>query len=195
MSEAAPAGATYQDVLDAPPNKVAEMVEGQLQLSPRPASPHARSASALGMDLGNPFDRGRGGPGGWWILHEPELHFGANVLVPDLGGWRRERMPRIANTPYFKLAPDWVCEVISPTTARFDRIKKVPLYAAHGVSYCWLVDPLQRTLEILELKGDSYSLVQALGEEDLVRARPFDAIELELSGLWLDESETPIPGR
>lgn len=104
-------------------------------------------------------------------------------------------MPRIANTPYFKLAPDWVCEVISPTTARFDRIKKVPLYAAHGVSYCWLVDPLQRTLEILELKGDSYSLVQALGEEDLVRARPFDAIELELSGLWLDESETPIPGR
>ena len=121
--------ATYEDVLNAPENKVAEILDGELFLSPRPAPRHAAAASSLGGRVGGPFDGGIGGPGGWWILDEPELHFGEHVLVPDLAGWRRERMPAIPDVAFFTLAPDWVCEVLSPSTARIDRGEKLPIYA------------------------------------------------------------------
>jgi hypothetical protein len=109
--------ATYQDVLDAPEHMVAEIIRGALHLHPRPALPHARAASALGGELYGPFDGKRHGPGGWWILDEPELHLGPDVLVPDLAGWRRERMPAVPNLPWLDLAPDWACEVLSPERA------------------------------------------------------------------------------
>src|SRR5262245_58274753 len=125
MGDPARKKATYDDVLRAPSNKVAEVIHGELVLSPRPAGPHSAAVTALGEELGPPFKRGRGGPGGWIILYEPELHLGPNILVPDLGGWRRETMPAVMNEPYFAIRPDWVCEVLSPTTERYDRGEKI----------------------------------------------------------------------
>lgn len=177
--------ATYEDVLAAPRHRVAEIIDGELRLFPRPAPPHAAASSALGEELGPPFKRGRGGPGGWMILDEPELHLGDDILVPDLGGWRTERLPVLTNEePYFTLGPDWVCEVLSPSTAKMDRTEKVPIYARERVTHVWLIDPLLRTLEVLELDGTSYRIVVVHRDEDRVRARPFDAIELELGVLW-----------
>ncbi len=143
--------ATYQDVLDAPAHMVAELIEGALHLHPRPASPHARASSALGVRIGGPFDSGPDGPGGWWILDAPELHLGSDVLVPDLAGWRRTRMPTYPTVPWFELAPDWVCEVLSPSTRRIDLTDKRRLYAVAGIAVLWLIDPVDRTLEAFAL--------------------------------------------
>ncbi len=178
--------ATYQDVLDAPPNMLAELIDGQLVLMPRPAKPHAIAASVLGEELGPPFRRGKGGPGGWILLDEPELHFGDDILVPDLAGWRRERMPHVDDAAYFTLAPDWVCEVLSPRTTKIDRSDKLPIYAREQVAHAWLVDPLARTLEVLRREGSRWLLVGVWSDEARVRAEPFDAIELELGALWAD---------
>lgn len=184
MSQPAPKPATYQDILDAPEHLVAELIEGELYTQPRPGPAHAEAASVLGMDVGGPFQRGRGGPGGWWILDEPELHLGADVIVPDLAGWRRERMPERPKTAYYAIAPDWVCEVLSPSTARLDRVQKLPVYARAPVQHVWLVDPIQQTLEVFRKSGAHYSLVSAFGGAGSVRAEPFDAIELELDAVW-----------
>jgi len=178
--------ATYDDVLDAPRDKVAEVTNGQLVLHPRPALPHAAAASALGEELGPPFKRGRGGPGGWIIVDEPELHLGDDILVPDLAGWRRTRLPRLPAEPYLSLAPDWVCEVLSPTTAKFDRADKLPIYARESVRHVWLLDPLQRTLETLRLEGPHYTLLAVHKDDTVVNAEPFEVFDLELSVLWAD---------
>jgi Uma2 family endonuclease len=190
MGKAAKRLATYEDVLNAPPHKVAEIIEGELFLSPRPAGPHSQAETVLIGELEPPFSRGRGGPGGWIILAEPELHLGKNVLVPDLAGWRRETMSTIPRSPaYFVVRPDWVCEVLSPSTERIDRGAKIALYAAAGVSQAWLVNPLQHTLEVLRLSVETpgqWTSVSVFADEVRVRAEPFDAIELELAALWLD---------
>src|SRR5262245_40508208 len=144
--------ATYRDILALPNNVVGEIVGGELMVSPRPASGHALAALGIGGELWGPFQRGRGGPGGWWILVEPELHFGEDVLVPDLAGWRRERMPIMLNAPYFTLAPDWVCEIASSSRASYDRVHKMPIYAREKVGHAWIVDPVARTLEIFRLQ-------------------------------------------
>lgn len=172
---------------------VAEVVDGELSMAPRPAAPHAAATMALGGELFAPFGRGRGGPGGWILLAEPEVHLGADILVPDLAGWRRERMPAISAAAYFTLAPDWVCEVVSPSTARLDRVKKLPVYAREGVRHVWLVDPLARTLEVLRLEGQRWLVLSVHAEGEGVRAEPFDAIELELDALWSDVEITPTP--
>jgi Uma2 family endonuclease len=187
MANVALRRATYEDVLAAPPEKVAEVIDGQLHLHPRPAKPHTAAASALGEELGPPFKRGRGGPGGWILVYEPEVHLGADIVVPDLGGWRRERMPVMTNElPYFDLAPDWVCEVLSDSTRKIDRTKKLPLYATSGVGHVWLVEPIARTLEVLRLQGDKYVIVSAFADDARLRAEPFDAFELDLAILWAD---------
>jgi Uma2 family endonuclease len=178
--------ATYDDLLQVPPDRVAEIVDGELHVSPRPASRHALASSRLGSELGPPFDRGRGGPGGWWILDEPELHLGADVLVPDLAGWRRERMPELPDAPWSELAPDWVCEVLSPGTRRLDLTDKRDIYGASGVPYLWFVDPEAKTLEVFGRREGAWVLVAAFGGEEAVRAVPFDAIEFPLSALWPD---------
>ena len=178
--------ATYQDVLDAPANMVAELVRGALHLHPRPASRHAHAGSTLGVELGNPFHQGEGGPGGWWIIDEPELHLGEDVLVPDLAGWRRERMPEFPDAPWFELAPDWVCEVLSPGTRRLDLTAKRDIYGGAGVGHLWFVDPLARTLEAFELRGGAWVLVAALRNDDEVRVPPFDAVGFPLAALWPD---------
>ena len=128
-SDASPR-ATYQDVLEAPAHRVAEIVDGTLHTQPRLAMLHAPASSRLGGELTGPFDRGRGGPGGWWIVDEPELHFAEDVLVPDLAAWRRERMPDFPDAAYVTLAPDWLCEMLSPSTRKLDLHGKRPIYAA-----------------------------------------------------------------
>jgi Uma2 family endonuclease len=181
--------ATYDDVLNAPEHKVAEIIEGELVLNPRPAAPHAVAASALGEELGPPFKRGRGGPGGWIILDEPEVHLASNVLVSDLGGWRRETMGAVENAPHFTVRPDWVCEVLSPSTERLDRGDKIRIYARAGVGHAWLVNPLQHTLEVVRLSMENPGQWLTLGvfrDDAKVRAEPFAAFELDLAILWQD---------
>jgi Uma2 family endonuclease len=176
-------GATYDDLVRVPEHYVAEMFDGELYASPRPAMPHARAASVLGVKLGEPFDVGSHGPGGWLILDEPELHFRNDVVVPDLAGWRRERLSAVPNEAYLTLAPDWICEVVSPSTEHIDRGKKLRLYAREGVMHAWLVDPLRQSLEVLALEAGTLEQV-AYGGDSAVRARPFDAVDLELRLLW-----------
>jgi Uma2 family endonuclease len=176
--------ATYDDLVRVPEHYVAEMFDGELYASRRPAMPHARAASVLGVKLGEPFDVGHNGPGGWLILDEPELHFGNDVLVPDLAGWRRERLPSVPNDAYLTLAPDWICEVVSPSTESIDRGKKLRIYAREGVTHAWLVDPLRRSLEVLALEGARLEPIAEHHGDSIIRARPFDAVELELRALW-----------
>ena len=176
--------ATYQDVLDAPPHRVAEVVDGTLYTHPRPAAPHARASSSLGVKVGGPFDYDAGGPGGWWIIDEPELHLDEDILVPDLAGWRRERMPEYPDTAYFTLAPDWVCEVLSPSTRKLDLHGKRPIYAREGVAHLWLVDPVDRTLEAFELNEGRWVLIASAKDDDPVSIRPFDAVTFNLADLW-----------
>jgi Uma2 family endonuclease len=183
-ADAARRQATYEDVLRAPEHVVAEVLNGDLHTSPRPAGPHAEAASVLGMDLGGAFHRGRGGPGGWIILDEPELHLGRDILVPDLAGWLRSRLPAVPPTPFLELAPDWACEVVSPGSERIDRERKLPIYARERVSHVWLVNPLERMVEVFRLDGDGYRLVVTRGGTDCVRLEPFGAIEIELEALW-----------
>jgi Uma2 family endonuclease len=176
--------ATYEDLLDLPEHIVGEIIHGQLITHPRPAPKHAVASIGVSGQIYNPFHRGRGGPGGWWILFEPELHLGPHILVPDLAGWRRERLPVIPETAYFTLPPDWICEVLSPGTARVDRADKMPLYAEYGVSFLWLIDPAPRTLEVFLLSEGRWMLEHVYKDDDEVRAIPFDAISFSLGVLW-----------
>jgi Uma2 family endonuclease len=177
--------ATYQDVLDAPEHMVAEVVEGDLYLSPRPGKPHGHAETRLTTLLDGPFGLGRGGPGGWIIMSEPELHLGDDILVPDLAGWRSERAPLAGDEPYFKVVPDWVCEIVSPSTGRLDRIKKLPRYAASGVKHAWIIDPPQKSLEVYRNENERWSIIAVHAGEEAVRAEPFEAVPLELALLWI----------
>jgi Uma2 family endonuclease len=188
MADPAHRNARYEDLLALPSNVIGQILFGVLHAHPRPAPKHVQAASTLGEELGPPFKRGRGGPGGWLILDEPELHLGPHVIVPDLAGWRRERMPEMpVDKAYFELAPDWICEVLSVSTAPLDRGDKLKAYGAFDVKHVWLIDPEARTLEILELlerEAPSYRVFQVFSGDARVRAVPFDAIELELGLLW-----------
>ncbi|AKT43302.1 uncharacterized protein CMC5_075340 [Chondromyces crocatus] len=165
---------------------IAEIIGGVLYSFSRPGSRHAKAEGILLADLGGPFMRGRGGPGGWWLLPEPKLQLGADFLVPDLGGWRRERLPEIPETTFFTLPPDWVCEILSPSTAMHDRAAKMPLYAAAGIPWIWLVDPLAQTLEVFHLGPRKlWELEQVFSGDDVAHATPFEEVALELSALWI----------
>jgi Uma2 family endonuclease len=177
-------GATYDDLREVPEHFVAEMFDGELYAFPRPALPHARAASVLGGKLMDPFDQGSGGPGGWILLNEPELHFGNDVLVPDIAGWRRSRLPAVPPEAYLSLAPDWICEVVSPSTEKIDRTKKLRIYARESVVHAWLLNPLHRTLEVLSLRAGKWVPLVTHEGDGKIRAEPFDAIELELGALW-----------
>jgi len=175
--------ATYEDVLNAPLHCVAEVIAGELHLQPRPRFPHARSASRLGVLLG-PADLGEDGRGNWIILDEPELHLADDILVLDLAGWRRETMPDLPDQPFSTVPPDWLCEVLSPSTAKRDRADKVPIYARERVRHIWMIDPELRTLEVLRLDGDTYRIVTTQRDDAVCRLEPFEEIELRLARLW-----------
>ncbi len=180
--------ATYEDLCSLPEHMVGEIADGELQAFPRPAIPHAWTSSALGGELLPPFLRGRGGPGGWWILFEPELHLGRDVLVPDLAGWRRSRVPSLPPDVFLTIAPDWVAEVLSRSTAGWDRLKKLGIYAREGVGHAWLLDPALETLEVFRRSDAGWVLVGVHGGDEAVRAEPFGEIEIALGGLWMPKA-------
>jgi len=184
MPDPAQKKATYEDLRRLPDLVVGEIVGGELVATPRPGFRHSSVATGLGAKLGNPFRFGEGGPGGWVILFEPEVQLGADLLVPDLAGWRKERLPSLPETNWTEVVPDWVCEILSPGTIRLDRVRKMPRYAEAGVPHLWLIDPAAKTLESFRLEAGRWSLLSAFVENDLVRAEPFEAVELDLGLLW-----------
>jgi Uma2 family endonuclease len=189
--------ATYEDLQALPDHLVGEILDGELYATPRPALPHAHTAGALYDDT-LPFRRKGGGgrgPGGWRVLFEPELHFGKEVVVPELAGWRQERMPVYPSTPYAELVPDWVSEIASPSTVHIDRVRKMNLYAREGLRHLWLVDPLARVLEVYRREEGRWVVALTSGGEDKVRAEPFEEVELDLAFWWppLGESEADQP--
>jgi Uma2 family endonuclease len=176
----------YEQLENLPEGLTGEILNGQLHAQPRPAGPHALAESNLQIEVGGPFGKGRGGPGGWWIIVEPELHFvrDTEVAVPDLAGWRRERMPRIPEGHRFEIVPDWVCEVLSPSTESKDREIKMPIYAHYGVAHLWLVDPKRRTLEAYTLNAGEREIIAEADGDQIVAVPPFEAMRLELGSLW-----------
>ncbi len=176
--------AVFDTFMALPENQVGEIISGELHTQPRPSPKHARAGSSLGFTVGGSFDGGINGPGGWVILDEPEIHIQGDIVVPDLAGWRRERMPILPDTAWFEQEPDWICEILSPSTARRDRVIKMPLYAQWGVKHIWLVDPDVRVLEAFELVGGRWTLLKSLQKEDEVKVPPFDAVPFGLGVLW-----------
>lgn len=178
--------ATYADLEAVPPHLVAELIDGGLVTHPRPAPKHAIAASALGMEIGDAFQRGRrGGPGCWLIVDEPELHLpGGNVVVPDLAGWRRERLTALPDKAFFETAPDWVCEILSPSTESYDRGPKRRIYATAGVCFLWMLDPRSEILETFVLREGAWLLGGTFSGADAVSAAPFEAIAIALEDLW-----------
>ena len=184
MAEPKRKSATYADIEALPPHVVGEIAFGVLHTHPRPAPRHVRASSRLGFVLGSPFDLGSGGPGGWVFLDEAELHLGEHVLVPDSAGWRRERLPELPETAYLETAPDWICEVLSPSTRRFDLTDKLDIYATAGVSHCSYVHPDARTLEVLALQNRKWLIAATFKDADAVCAPPFEAHTFNLDVLW-----------
>jgi Uma2 family endonuclease len=189
MAHPKPRPATYADIEALPPHVTGQIAYGVLHSMPRPAPPHGRAAFELQVEVGNPFGRGRGGPGGWVFLPEPELHLGQHVLVPDIAGWRRERLPVLPKTAWIETPPDWVCEILSPSTQRFDRTDKLAIYATFEVGHCWYVDPEARTLEVFARQGDKWLLEATFKDADPVAAPPFEVHTFPLDVLWMPEAE------
>lgn len=176
--------AVYEDLFSIPDSMIGQIIGEELIALPRPSPRHARAASVLGIRIGSPFDMGEGGPGGWIILYEPEIKLGSHTLVPDIAGWKKERLPELPDTNWIPVVPDWICEVLSPGTARIDRKKKMPIYAEFGLSYLWLVDPLEKTLEIFKLDAKGWRLMSVFSEDDKFRGEPFQEVEINLDNLW-----------
>ena len=188
MSEPARKRATYEDLYNIPENMTGEIINGELVVTPRPSRKHTSAASSLGYKLGPAYQFGEGGgPGGWIIIVEPEIGLGGDIVVPDLAGWRRERFPIAEDHNWISVAPDWVCEVLSPGTFRRDKIEKMPAYARHGVAHFWSIDPLNKTLEVFKLEAARWVLLGVYAEDDKVRAEPFQEVEIDLTNLWLEE--------
>lgn len=188
MAEPARKIATYQDLYDIPENMIGEIVDGELLVTPRPSPQHSNAASSLGGEIVPPYRFGRGGPGGWIILFEPEIKFSErDLLVPDFAGWRKERFPGWPLENWFSVAPNWICEILSPGTARIDRIEKMATYARHELHHLWLIDPRDKTLEVFRLLSGQWVKLAGFAENDKVRAEPFDEVEIELGSLWVEE--------
>jgi Uma2 family endonuclease len=184
MAEPAKRRATYAELEAVPEHLVAEIIDGKLLTHPRPSPRHSITSNALTSELTGPFQKGQGGPGGWIFATEPELHLDSEVLVPDLAGWRRERLPAYPETSYFTIAPDWVCEVLSASTELRDRTVKKRVYAEARIPYLWLVDPRQQLLEAFSLLDARWLLNGAWSADETVAAPPFDAISFSLADLW-----------
>ena len=181
----------YQDVLDAPRHMVAEVVDGTLTLNPGPSARHVWASSSLGIEVGSPFGRGRGDPGGWWIINEPELHFGehgTDIVVPDIAGWRHGTMPEYPDAEYLEITPDWACEVLSPGMRAFDLGRKRAVYAREAAGHLWFVGPGAKMLEAFELREGRRALLDTLSDDAAVSLTPFGAISFPFDALWPEDS-------
>jgi len=187
MPRAAPLLTPYERLMALPEGITGEILDGQLHTQPRPSGPHARAETVLTLKIGRSYDLGDGGPGGWWILIEPEIHFlrDIEVSVPDLAGWRRERMPELPRDHRFEVVPDWVCEILSPSSASKDREVKMPIYAAYEVSFAWLIDPARRTLEAYGLRSGAWETLGRFSGQDRIACAPFEEAVFPLSDLWV----------
>jgi Uma2 family endonuclease len=176
----------YEQLMALPEGLTGEIIHGQLRAQPRPAWPHNLAGSRLGADMEGPYGRGRGGPGGWWIIDEPEVHFilDTEVAVPDIAGWRKEHMPSPPEGHKVQVIPDWICEIFSPATKSTDREEKMPLYAYSGVQFAWLVDPRTHTLEAYELIDAKWRPFGIFRDDDSVAVAPFDAIDIRRVDRW-----------
>ncbi len=190
MSEEAIKKANYDDLFKLSENRVGEIINGELHSMPRPSPKHANVSSSLMGEIWGPYRLGRhGGPGGWWILSEPEIQLGEHTIVPDLAGWKKESLPSLPETNWFSVPPDWVCEILSPGTMRIDRIIKMPIFAHHGVSFLWMINPFIKIFETFRLESGLWLLLNTFMENDKVRAEPFEKIEIDLKYLWEDRFE------
>lgn len=176
--------ATYKDLFEVPDHLIAEILEGDLWVSPHPAPRHSHTAVMLTVALVPPFQQGNGGPGGWQFLYEPELHLAGDVLVPDLAGWRCQRQVKLMERAHITAAPDWVCEIISKSTEKIDRGLKQRCYARHGVRYVWFADPVKQTLEVMKLAAGTWVRLLALKADAVAAAEPFEAVPFPLTQIW-----------
>jgi len=195
VSKPARRAATYEDLLAVPEPLVAEILFGELVTHPRPAPRHAHVVTRLNGLLSPPFDLRIGGPGGWVFLVEPELHLGEHVAVPDIAAWRIERLPQLPDTAWIEVAPDWVCEVLSPSTESYDRGDKRLIYAEAGVDHVWHINPLLKMLEVSELRDGKWLLLDVFGDDAEVAAAPFAELSFSLSLLWTLASRPPARAR
>lgn len=184
MAEPAKRNATFDDLLALPDNVRGEIIDGALYVHPSPAPPHGITQFSMGGELYGPFQKGRGGPGGWWFMIQPELHLGPHVAQPDIAGWRKERMPALPGTSFVEIAPDWVCEVLAPSTEGLDRGAKRRLYATYGVNYLWYLHPVERYLEVSVLRDGAWGHLDTFDDGEEFRAPPFDAVAFRLADLW-----------
>ena len=184
MSNPALKPASYEDILNLPENVVGEILNGYLETQPRPAPKHSLAASSIGAELVSPFQKGRGGVGGWWILDEPECHIEDEIFAPDLAGWQKARMPKLPETAWFEIVPDWVCEIISPSSIRRDRVTKMTIYARLGIAYFWLIDPQAQTLEAYQWHEGRWLLLGSFADDDMIEIAPFAAHRFSLANLW-----------
>ena len=184
--QAAETFSLYNRLMALPEGLTGEILNGQLHAQPRPSGAHIGVESAPQIELGGPFDRGRGGPGGWRILVESEIHFvrDREICVPDLAGWRRERLPQLPRDQRFEVVPDWVCEILSPSTESKDRQIKMPIYAHYGVRFAWLIHPLKQTIEAFTLSGAAWRSLGIRQGAETAALPPFEAVPLDLAGLW-----------
>ena len=176
--------AVYDDLYNLPENMTGEIIEGELHAHPRPHPRHANTITILGSELIPPYRFGSGGPGGWIILIEPELMLGKNLLVPDIAGWKQEKLPTPPEENWISVVPDWVCEILSPSTFRLDRTRKMDIYAKYKVPYLWLVDPMARLLETYQLQSGKWLVMKNYADAEKVRAEPFVEVEIDLARLW-----------
>ena len=184
MAESAKKRATYADLEAVPPHLVAEIIDGVLRTHPRPSLRHGLTATSLGNQLAGPFQKGRGGPGGWIFIIEPELHLGKDVLAPDVAGWRRDRFPSVPATALAVVSPDWVCEVLPASTETRDRTLKKCIYAEAGIPHMWLIDPRLQILEAFENCDRRWTKIGDWSSDDSASAPPFDTISFSLADLW-----------
>ncbi|MDR3568199.1 MAG: Uma2 family endonuclease [Syntrophobacteraceae bacterium] len=192
MSELAQKKATYEDLYTIAENMTGEIIDGELIVTPRPSRKHTLAASVLASEIIPPYYLGQGGgPGGWIIIVEPEIGLEEHTMVPDLAGWKKERFPVAEDHNWISVAPDWICEILSPNTFRTDKIKKMPIYAHHGVGHIWLIDPDAKTMDAFRLESGRWSLLASFSESDEVRVEPFQEIEISLEDLWVQSFQPP----
>lgn len=176
---------TLADLDALPPGVVGEIIDGVLYTMTKPRMRHQRTMLKIGGGVAAPFDDGIGGPGGWWIIPEPGIELpDTPEIAPDVAGWRRDRMPEMPIDEPIRIVPDWVCEILSPTTRRHDLLVKLPYYAKVGVAYHWLVDLEGRTVTAQRLDSGRWTTLGVYCDETDARIEPFDVVPLHVASWW-----------